>query len=263
MLAIDQRDLLRDRLAQRAEEGVASEDEMVAVNLNVLQSLSGLASGVLEGRAFGTNAALSADCPVMFAVDGLTSPPLGGSEDAAESDTEATLEVAAPSGPSALKQLLPWEPDPGEADVALSEQFMALCRESGLSGIVEGVLRPADIGEWTDADCDETTVTATWDLAEVRPDIFVAEVPSLEHGYLAAVTTTTSHITETLNCPGMVPSSGVAVDEFPAAAGACRHGGASGRLAGRAMWSDAIAPDDPAEFLRSVWEPRLQRVASQ
>jgi sulfofructosephosphate aldolase len=58
-----------------------------------------------------------------------------------------------------------------------------------------------------------------------------------------------------------VLSQGVERDDFPAAVRAACRGGASGFLAGRALWSDVVgAPDVPA-VLRGVSVPRLARLA--
>ncbi len=67
-------------------------------------------------------------------------------------------------------------------------------------------------------------------------------------------------MTASLPCPWVVLSSGVSIDDFPAAVEAACRGGASGFLAGRAVWRDAIGPDpEPALRERSV--PRLRRLA--
>jgi sulfofructosephosphate aldolase len=42
---------------------------------------------------------------------------------------------------------------------------------------------------------------------------------------------------------------------------ACK-GGASGVLAGRAVWTSALAADDPAELLRSDSVPRLEQLGA-
>jgi sulfofructosephosphate aldolase len=66
-------------------------------------------------------------------------------------------------------------------------------------------------------------------------------------------------MTDLLPCPWVVLSSGVSIEDFPGAVEAACRGGASGFLAGRAVWRDAIGPDpEPALHERSV--PRLRRL---
>jgi sulfofructosephosphate aldolase len=60
--------------------------------------------------------------------------------------------------------------------------------------------------------------------------------------------------------PWVVLSQGVPQDEFPAAVEAACRGGASGFLAGRALWTNALAADDPTELLRTQSVPRLQEL---
>jgi sulfofructosephosphate aldolase len=57
-----------------------------------------------------------------------------------------------------------------------------------------------------------------------------------------------------------VLSSGVSIEDYPAAVEAACRGGASGFLAGRAVWRDALVAD-PEPVLRERAVPRLQRLA--
>jgi sulfofructosephosphate aldolase len=52
----------------------------------------------------------------------------------------------------------------------------------------------------------------------------------------------------------------VARDDFRNAVEAACRGGASGFLAGRALWSDVVGTDDVPGMLRSVSVPRLERL---
>jgi sulfofructosephosphate aldolase len=56
-------------------------------------------------------------------------------------------------------------------------------------------------------------------------------------------------------------SQGVEPDEFPAAVEAACGGGASGFLAGRAIWTAALADDDWTEGMRAYSVPRLRELA--
>lgn len=263
MLAIDQRGSLRTMLAKGRAAETVDDDKLIAFKLEVARILSDAASAILVDRAFGEQAARASKCPVILAADALSSSTPGGAVDVAELDPDVTPDVAAEFGATALKQLVPWAPDTREAAIDLSGRFMALCRDAGLPGIVEGVIRPVDIASWSDADRDDALVTAAGDLGATGPDMYKGEVPSYGRGDLRSITATASRITELLDCPWVVLSSGVSAEEFPAAVVACRDGGASGFLAGRAIWADAIAADDPAHHLKTLSRERLKRMAEQ
>ncbi len=263
MLAVDQRGSLRTMLAKGSDPESVGDAELVAFKLEVARHLSASASAILVDRDYGREAALAAKCPVILAADILGSSVPGGAVDVATLDPDVTKEVAAEFGASALKMLVPWTPDTRNGAVELSEQFMALSRRLGLPGIVEGVFRPADLASFSDADRDEALVTAARDFAATGPDMYKAEVPSYGRGEPGAITATALRISKVLSCPWVVLSSGVAADDFPAAVAACREGGASGFLAGRAIWADAVDADDPVDFLQTVSATRLQTMAAE
>jgi sulfofructosephosphate aldolase len=60
----------------------------------------------------------------------------------------------------------------------------------------------------------------------------------------------------------VVLSQGVAPDRYPAAVEAACSGGASGMLAGRAVWTATLGADDPTEQLRAHSVPRLQQLGA-
>ncbi len=55
-------------------------------------------------------------------------------------------------------------------------------------------------------------------------------------------------------------SNGVELSSFPEAVTEARRGGASGFLAGRAIWADAVAEDDIAVALRDRSIARLKQL---
>jgi sulfofructosephosphate aldolase len=59
-----------------------------------------------------------------------------------------------------------------------------------------------------------------------------------------------------------VLSNGVEAADFPVAVEAACRGGASGMLAGRAVWTATLADDDPTALLRQRSVPRLQQLAA-
>ena len=260
MLAIDQRESLRSMIGAGQNRENVSDGELTEFKTLASRTLTPHASGVLLDRAYGSPAIAAADSAVILAADVLFQEP-GGPVTGAALDEGVTPELVRELGADALKMLVPWLPDAREEAIDLSVRFMDLCRRAGVPGIVEGVVRPADIADWSDERRDEALVAAAADLATTKPDLYKAEIPSYGRGDLAVITETCRRITETLDCEWVVLSSGVTAGDFPAAVGACMRGGASGYLAGRAVWADSLTSHDVQGFLADESVRRLAALA--
>ena len=128
-------------------------------------------------------------------------------------------------------------------------------------GGIEGVVRPSDLATWSDNDKNDALVDAAKDLGSVGPDLYKAEGPLFGAGDRDAIVSTARRVTDAIDCPWVVLSSGVPAERFPAAVAMSREGGADGFLAGRAIWADAITAPDPLKFLREQSADRLQSLA--
>jgi sulfofructosephosphate aldolase len=260
MLAIDQRESLRTMMTDPVVGRAADDNGLVRFKTAAAELLTPLATAVLLDRRYGLPAVAVARCPVILAADELIQSP-GGPVTASRLDREVTPELVAEVGAAALKMLIAWTPETRHATVELAIEFMALCRAARVPGIVEGVVRPADIDEWDDSRRDEAIVQAAGELAAARPDLYKGEVPSYGRASPASMTRVSRQITAALDSPWVILSSGVAAADFPAAVTACRAGGASGFLAGRAVWSDAFTAPDVRHFLATESRARLSRLA--
>lgn len=261
MLAIDQRESLRQMLSTQLAAPV-EDAALVAFKQLVVETLGTHASAVLIDRQYGGPAAAVSTRPVILAADLLSQSVPGGPVDVAELDEEVTPEFAGAFGAAALKMLVPWVPDRAAQAIDLSVRFMDLCRSAGLPGIVEGVVRPADIASWNDRDRNAAIVEAARDLATTKPDLYKAEVPSYGAGDKGIISEVASAITSSVDCPWVVLSSGVTAERFPGAVQACLAGGAQGFLAGRAIWADATTAADPRAFLQHESVGRLRRLSN-
>jgi sulfofructosephosphate aldolase len=85
-------------------------------------------------------------------------------------------------------------------------------------------------------------------------------VPKRGRGDLGELVTACEKLDRRLGRPWVVLSNGVEAADFPAAVEAACRGGASGMLAGRALWRDAIATADPPAALRARSAGRLRRL---
>jgi sulfofructosephosphate aldolase len=128
---------------------------------------------------------------------------------------------------------------------------VALAREHGLLSVLEGIVR-AD-------DREAAIVEAAAELSSVGPSLYKVEVPFRGRGDVEAGCRA---IDAVVDVPWVVLSNGVELEDFPAAVEAACKAGASGFLAGRAVWSDLVNAEDPAPLLRERAVPRLQRLSA-
>jgi sulfofructosephosphate aldolase len=138
----------------------------------------------------------------------------------------------------------------------MAAEFVRSCAAVGIVSILEGVVRPA-AGE----DPDELQVEAARELGGLRPTLYKAQVPHGGAGDRAAIGRVCARITEVLPVPWVVLSQGVSIPDFPGAVAVACRSGASGFLAGRAIWSDTVAAPDPVPLLRSRAVDRLRSLA--
>ena len=242
-------------------------ERRVDFKLAVTRILSPHASGILVDRAEGLDAILEAGvldpgCGLIVAADELVQPT-GGLVQETALDRDLDLPRAVARGAVAAKLLVIWKPDRSATTRAeLVLEFLELARSAGTAGIVEGVVRPpdgVDEADWTER--EDALLEATRELGAHRPDLYKAQVPFNGTGEPEAVAARCREMTAALPCPWVVLSSGVAIDDFPGAVEAASRGGASGFLAGRAIWRDAIgANPEPALRERSV--PRLRQLGA-
>jgi sulfofructosephosphate aldolase len=257
MVAMDQRDSLRTMLA-RHHDGVDA-DRIRRFKLAVARELGAEASGFLLDRHYAfdelvVSRLLPPSCGLILAVDALEQPPGGVVEDT-DLDDGVDAGAAAAAGAVALKLLVIWRDDERrERRLELSRRFVELARDHGLLSVLEGVVR-AD-------DREAAIVEAARELAATGPDLYKCEVPLRGRAPSEEIERHARAIDAVVPCPWVVLSQGVEPDDFPRGVEAACRGGASGLLAGRALWTGVLAADDPTELLRRWSVPRLRELAS-
>jgi sulfofructosephosphate aldolase len=262
MVAMDQRESLRAMLAEHHPEPI-DDERLVRFKLAVAVELSPYASGFLIDRRFGFDEVVRQrlvppTCGLVLAADAIVPEP-GNPVGDTTLDPEVDAAAAAAAGAVALKLLVVWRDDAQrERRLAMAQTFVAHAREAGLLSILEGVVRPAaDVDGF---DREAAIVEAAGELAAVGPSLYKVEVPFHGCGEPAKLEARCREIDAVVDCPWVVLSSGVDPDDFPAAVEAACRAGASGILAGRAVWRGVLGADDPALLLRLYSARRLQRL---
>jgi sulfofructosephosphate aldolase len=249
-----------------AGAGRPADDVLVQFKLDVARALAPLASGFLIDRELAFDRVRAAGLVpsgtgLILAADALEQAPGGPVE-----DTDLDEVVVAPdfdlTGVAALKLLVIWRRDDRRAwRVALAERFVAAARSRGVLSVLEPVVRatPAelDAGTW---DLDTAVREAARELSPLGASLYKVQVPGAGRGTPDEQRAASERLGRAISGPWVVLSQGVALDDFrPAVEAACR-GGASGFLAGRALWSDVVGTSDVPARLREVSVPRLERL---
>jgi len=263
MLAVDQREALRAMLAEHSRQPVPDE-ALTRFKLDATRALTPHASAVLIDKQFAFDAAVSSGaiapgCGLIAAADHFTAGP---GEFVAESEIDRSVVPAQvrEAGAVALKLLVIWRPDEDpDKRLAMAAEFVGLCRAAGLISILEPVSRPPRDGR--DWDWDAGVLAAARELGSAGADLYKAEVPLHADGDDAAIERRCAELTSVIASPWVVLSSGVPPERFPRAVALACRGGASGFLAGRAVWRGVIGHPDPARALRTVAAPTLRRLA--
>ena len=264
MVAMDQRESLRAMLAEHHPPPIR-DDRLVRFKLAVARELGPYASGFLIDRQFGFEEVvrgrlLPPSCGLVLAADSIVPEP-GNPVGDTTLDPELDAAGAAAAGAVALKLLVVWRDDDRRSRrLETARRFVETARAAGLLSVLEGVVRAA-AGE-DEFDREAAIVAAAHELASVGPSLYKVEVPLYGRAQPHEIERRCREIDAAVECPWVVLSSGVEPDDFPAAVEIACSAGASGILAGRALWRRTLRADDPTELLRRESVPRMQELAA-
>lgn len=263
MVAMDQRESLRT-MFDDAGAGRPPDDTLTRFKLAVARELGPLASGFLIDRRYGFDELrrerlLLDGCGLILAVDELTQEE-GGPVEETSLDPEFLADDGDLDGVAAVKLLVIWRRDElRERRVELARAFVEHAARRGVLSVLEPVVRPTpaerDDGGW---DLNAAIAEAARELSPLRPGLYKAQVPSAGEGDPAALLDACRALDDAVTGPWVVLSQGVRQDRFPAAVEAACRAGASGFLAGRALWSDVVG--GPLTELAARSAPRLRRL---
>jgi sulfofructosephosphate aldolase len=265
MVAMDQRESLRAMFDQ-AGAGRPADDVLVQFKMDVAAALGPLASGFLIDRHYGVDRLRSEGIlpdsdGLILAADALQQED-GGPVEETELDEAVVGGATDLEGVSALKLLIIWRRDERrEHRVELADRFIRRSAELGLLSVLEPVVRatPAELDART-WDMDEAIVEAARELSPLGPSLYKAQVPMAGMGDSEAQRRASERLGAAIGAPWVVLSQGVERDGFAAAVRAACRGGASGFLAGRALWSDVVGSPDVPQRLQELSRPRLEQL---
>ncbi len=267
MVAMDQRESLRT-MFDAAGGAHPPDDVLVDFKLEVARALGPLASGFLIDRHLGLDRVreeglLPSTCGLIVAADDLEQEPGGLVEETSLDDDvlDGGLDLA---GVSAVKLLVIWRRDARRDDrVELARTFVARARERGVLSVLEPVVRATDDelseGTW---DLDDAIREAARELSPVGADLYKVQVPSGGRGSDVELADRCRALARDITGPWVVLSQGVDREDFLRAVTLACRAGASGFLAGRALWSDLVGTPDLEAGLRRSAVPRLERLCA-
>jgi sulfofructosephosphate aldolase len=238
MVAMDQRESLRTMFRDR---GFDDSDERVRMfKIAVARELAPHASGFLIEPQFLDAVRPYVPRGLIMAAD-LLEQERGGIVE----DTRLDEVADVPDGVVALKLLVIWRDDDRRAErIEMCERFVSLATRHRVLSVLEPVVRE-----------DHQIVEAARELGATRPSLYKCQAP--RQGDVVA---RCREITAVLPVPWVVLSQGVPQDEFPLAVEHACRGGASGFLAGRALWTNTLDADNPTELLRTQSVTRLEQL---
>jgi sulfofructosephosphate aldolase len=263
MVAVDQREALRGMYALK--RGVTV-DDLTLTNFKVLvaQVLSPAASGLLVDQEFGLKQivdakALSPNCGLIAAADLLIGPAGGAATDTAI-DPDVDAAEMKRVGAVALKLLILWRSnDDPTLRGEMARKFISSCQANDLISLVEIIVKPPTNGGDFDREID--IVRAAREASSWGCDVYKAEVP---FGGIASdeeMERVFRQMNSAINGVWVVLSNGVAKEDFERSVELACKAGASGFLAGRAVWADVVGDENERESLEMISKPRLERLA--
>lgn len=272
--AIDHRGALKRALNEKNPDAVSYQD-MVDFKIDLCRAMAPLASAVLLDPVYGAAQAIAAG--VLPGRLGL----LVSLEKTGYTGTDAArLTEVLPGwgtkkvkklGASACKLLVYFRPDSGDTATRQMELVARLaqeCRDEDIPFLVEPVAYPLS-GEGTEEFArkkPELVIETAKKLTALPIDILKSEFPA-DLGYEKDESKLLGYCREldrASRLPWVLLSAGVGFDIFHRQAELAFRAGASGFLAGRALWQEAVAISTRAgrrQFFETVAAGRFQKLA--
>lgn len=263
MLAVDQREAMRLMFAAAGVPAPVTDRHLTDFKVNAAKILSPYASAILVDQQFCYHQivernAIAKSCAMIVAADEFI-PGNGIPVDSVVIDKGVDAQAVKRDGGKALKLLVLWRSDEDPAQrLEMVRNFNQLCHANGLLSIIEPVVRPPRRGDVFDR--EQAIIEAAKELGDSGADLYKVEMPLYGKGTQQALLNASQKLNEQINMPWVILSSGVDEKLFPRAVSVAMQAGASGFLAGRAVWSSVVGLPDTELMLRDISVPKLQRL---
>ncbi|ELY3983604.1 sulfofructosephosphate aldolase [Cronobacter muytjensii] len=263
MLAVDQREAMRLMFAAAGATSPVADSVLTDFKINAARILSPYASAILVDRQFCypqvvEQNAIADSCAMIVAADHFI-PGNGIPVDSVTLDESIDAQAVRQHGGKALKLLVLWRSDEDpEQRLAMVKAFNEKCHAQGLLSIIEPVVRPPRRGDKFDR--EQAIVEAAKELGDSGADLYKVEMPLGGRGDAQALLGASQKLNDQINMPWVILSSGVDEKLFPRAVRIAMSAGASGFLAGRAVWSSVVGLPDSEMMLRDIALPKLRRL---
>ncbi|HBQ2314130.1 TPA: sulfofructosephosphate aldolase [Klebsiella variicola] len=263
MLAVDQREAMRLMFAAAGAKLPVTDSVLTDFKVNAAKILSPFASAILVDQQFCYRQvveqnAVAKSCAMIVAADEFI-PGNGIPVDSVVIDKKINPQAVKQEGAKALKLLVLWRSDEdAQQRLDMVKEFNEMCHTNGLVSIIEPVVRPPRRGDKFDR--EQAIIEAAKELGDSGADLYKVEMPLYGKGSRQELLTASQRLNENINMPWVILSSGVDEKLFPRAVNIAMTAGASGFLAGRAVWSSVIGLPDTELMLRDVSAPKLQRL---
>lgn len=263
MLAVDQREAMRLMFAAAGAPQPVADQVLTDFKVNAAKILSPYASAILVDQQFCYHQvvaqnAVTQNCAMIVAADEFI-PGNGIPVDSVIIDKQVDAQAVKRDGGKALKLLVLWRSDEDpQQRLAMVKEFNQICYANGLLSIIEPVVRPPRRG--ASFDREQAIIDAAKELGDSGADLYKVEMPLFGKGSQQALLNASQRLNEHISMPWVILSSGIDEKLFPRAVNIAMTAGASGFLAGRAVWSSVIGLPDTEMMLRDISVPKLQRL---
>ena len=269
IIAMDQRNTLRRIFTAVGID--ASDEDMVTAKTDVARALTPLASGILFDPTYGVPAvtgtgALADSCGLLVASEPAERGKQGV-EPVTRRDPALDSRWVLSQGGDANKFFAQLRADrpaprPGEPDLAAQclqavSEVAADCQAVGIPSVIENLVYPFEGEDLSGRRREDAIIEAARALNEIDCDLLKLEYPGSPDGC--------RRLADVLDRPWAVLSAGVPFDDFTQVLQiAFDDGGASGFIAGRSVWREALplSGTDRQRFLADVARPRLERLVA-
>lgn len=246
VLAMDQRNTL-ERMYAAVGVDEPPYEELVGIKADVVSALGSAASAFLLDPTYGI--------PALALVDERSGRDFGvlvaaepevrqsyNSEPRASRNPQQSAQWVLDQGGSAVKYLIQVRADrpatPGEPDLTgealdVIRAVVDDCRSTGVPSVIENLIYPFPGEELTPARRADAIIEAAVALDDLGPDLLKLEYPGSPEAC--------RRLADAIRSPWAVLSAGVDFEAFTDVLRvSCDEGGASGFIAGRAVWKDAV-----------------------